>query len=142
MKRNRNIKDISIVTAIAFFLSTMLPFLAVYDLSQVQAEEFSQSTSTSSLMGTKILICTPEGFKWVEVEDLQKHKEQQDPHSEMKCALCYLSIKGIKFTAPDTAIAAVYIPSFKYVTRYAPEVPLGGELFMRAFQTRAPPAVA
>lgn len=115
----------------------MLPFFAVYDFSQLRASEASQVASP--FMGTKILICTSEGFKWVELKDLQSHKEEQDPHPEMECVLCYLSLNGIKFTAPDAVIAVIYIPSFKYVTKYAPEVRLRDELYIRSFQSRAPP---
>lgn len=141
MNKAEYIKHISIVTAIAFLFNTMLPFLAIYDLSQLQASENSQAISP--LLGNKVLICTSEGFKWVELKDLRDSAEEPgekpEPHPQVKCALCYLSINGIKFTAPDAAVAPVYIPNFKYVTSYAPDIPLAGRLFVRAFRTRAPP---
>jgi len=72
-------KWLSLTLALAVAFSALLPFFAVHN----------PSNHLSSVFGERVLICTGDGFKWVNPADLQSGKEKPKPHSGDKCPLCY-----------------------------------------------------
>ncbi len=109
----KNIRHIARITLLAFLLNVLLPFFAVYDVSNHQA--FAKEKS--SLFGEKVLICTGDGFKWVKWEDLQRDKEKHNPPSHYQCALCYVAAHGLKdVVTPDAiTLASVATHNSRYV---------------------------
>ena len=58
-------------------MSALIPFISIYQ------KDINQSQFEISL-GDKILICTADGFEWVDRDTLPAH------HKHAKCPLCYL----------------------------------------------------
>lgn len=113
MNNIRTTQSYAYITLLIFLLSSLLPFFAVYNFSSYGdiAEKEYISKEISSIFGSKILICTSEGFKWVSQEDLQNGSEKPTPHPKYKCAACYVSTNSIK-----------YLSDFKYAEIYLEEI--------------------
>ena len=82
---------LSIITVLAFCLSVLLPSLVVS--SQALAH-----TSEASIFGCKVLICTPDGLKWVNQSDSASEQDEDAPpvdHTRM-CVLCFVCTKDFK----------------------------------------------
>jgi hypothetical protein len=128
-------KYVTCVVLLAFLLNLALPFLAVYNVKA----EHSYAKQMSEMFGEKVLICTATGFKWVTWQDLQNGKEDQTPHPDYKCALCYLAAHGLKYvTAPNTiAVGYGFLQGNTGVLPYSYHPPA----FHRqsSLHTRAPP---
>lgn len=98
----------------ALMLNALLPFFAVHRLP-------ANAAHLSSAFGEKILICTGEGFKWVNLADLQSGKEKPKPHANDKCPLCFAAAHGMNILAASAhtqlhqqyhACAIAYDPAF------------------------------
>lgn len=79
---------LSIITVLAFCLSVLLPSLVVS--SQALAH-----TSEAGIFGGKVLICTPDGLKWVNPSDSASEQNEDVPskdHTRM-CVLCFVCTK-------------------------------------------------
>lgn len=144
MKKANKLRYFSLLTLIAFVMSVMLPFFAVYDVQQALASQPSELSSEemSSLFGEKVLICTSDGFKWVSWEDLQNGKEQPKPHPQYQCALCYVAAHGAKHVASAHEIAIIYPQNIQYISYYFLDIATMSQFAGRGFLTRAPPFVA
>lgn len=144
MKAIRRGKTLSLVTACAFLLNVMLPFFAVYNVSQAAAAQIQQDDplAISALLGEKVFICTAEGFKWVSWQELQNGEQQPKPHPQYQCALCFVAAHGIKdVTIPPGFVLALSRSPHEAVA----VVPYGttvASVSARGFLTRAPPRLA
>lgn len=129
------VKHIAYLTLLAFVLSTLLPFFAIYDTGHR-----SSFKEMASLFGEKVLICTGDGFKLVRWADIEKEGNHHKP-SGYQCALCYLAAHGTKdFTAPDGIVLAYNLKTS--ATGYAIYGYLLAALHTQyPFSSRAPPAV-
>lgn len=83
-----------IALTLAFILNALLPFYASYGLPASHAQ--AGAVQTPSAFGDKILLCTVEGFKWVNLQDLASGKQIPKPHPDYKCPVCYALAHGIK----------------------------------------------
>ena len=77
---------ISLFLFFAFVISTLTPFFAVYNLEP----ENKAIVELSKIFGGKILICSSDGFKWVNVVDLE-NENKHAPNNNYKCPLCYIA---------------------------------------------------
>ena len=128
------------IALLAFAMNVMLPFFAIYNLPAASAHESSVSNAEdlASLFGDKVLICTPDGFKWVSWKDLNNGKEH--PHSEFKCPLCYVGAQGMKHAMPSAQIGLVVSPGERqYVAPYSPATEVKETTFPNHRFGRAPP---
>jgi hypothetical protein len=78
-------------------MNVLLPFYAVYTLPAANASDSAISTQhLNALFGDKILICTEQGFQWVDVDALEKGEAKPPLHKQLKCPVCYASAFGVK----------------------------------------------
>lgn len=98
MKRNK-IRYYLLITIVAFIINAVIPFFATYNLPHTSS---NTNKELSSIFGSKLLICTSEGFKWVNLEDVQNGNAPK-PHPEFKCPLCYVAVRGLFIQAQPAA---------------------------------------
>ena len=144
MKKAHRFRHFSVLTLVAFLTNVMLPFVALYDVPQALASAGPEASSEemSSLFGETVFICTPDGFKWVSLEDLQNGKEQPEPHPQYQCAVCYGAAHGLKLAVPVQEIAIVYPEAVEYVALSFSDVTAISQFSGHGFLTRAPPPIA
>ncbi len=126
------------LTLLAFLVSILLPFAAVYNPSAAEAAQ-------SSVFGDRILICTIDGFKWVSLDELDGEQEGHDRSDQraFECALCYISAYVTKdFMASAYEVVEQTSSSEQKLRfgffRYARK----GRSAAYAYQSRAPPISA
>lgn len=140
-RRTAGFTYVARMTALAFLLNVLLPFFAVYNVSRAEAAEPYPPSALSAMFGEKLLICTADGFKWVNAADLQNGKETPTPHPEFKCAACYVAAHGIK-TPPAVGVAipqhlaAIHV----FIPHFSPPTAIRSTLFLHGRHSRAPPA--
>lgn len=113
----------------------MTPFFAVYNPEPTRVtKEFSE------LFGGKILICTGNGFKWINIEDLAQEKEHI-PSDHYKCPLCYIAahVPNVVLSGAGVLITSAYVSNINQVIyslySYTPlPISISGNI-----QSRAPP---
>lgn len=98
------------LTLAAFLVHALLPFFAVYDAIPLNTHEIA------SVFGEKILICTENGFEFVSVDELGHQPAK--PHTDYKCALCYVAAKGVKHTQLPAIEIALAQPAERSLTRH------------------------
>jgi hypothetical protein len=99
------VKSFLIVTLISFLMTVMLPFFAVYNPQLANAGQVQRpNQDISSLFGDKVIICTPDGFKFVSWSDPSgdgsKDQPSPNPHTPFKCPLCVINAHGLKAALP------------------------------------------
>jgi hypothetical protein len=129
----------------ALLLHMLLPFYAYYPSHQGKASP--DLSVAAPLFGGKVLICTADGFKLIDLSALQDRAEQPTsgrdpakPHQPYQCPLCYVAAHGL--AAPPAAVA-LSLPSLfeaSLVTAHADYSPLAGEARWYRLRTRSPPA--
>lgn len=135
MKLLRRNRFVPTLTAMALLLQVMLPFFATY---QVPAR--ANTGSLTSLYGEKILICTGNGLRFVNLQDLLNGKAKQQPDKKYKCPLCYVAVHG-KCVGTAPALAALAPPEAPATTIYpAARTPVARDLAWQRLRTRSPPA--
>lgn len=89
---------INLLIALAVFLNAIAPLSVV-------AKEFSatDSVSSESLFGDKILICTPTGFKYISIEELHERQNNGQDDSQTHCVLCQINAPVNILVAIDLA---------------------------------------
>jgi len=72
--------------ALAVFFNAIAPLAVV-------AKEFSASDNMSveSLFGDKILICTPSGFKYINIDELHENQNNGGNGQQSHCPLCQIN---------------------------------------------------
>lgn len=103
-------KYILFAMLITFTISTMVPFFASYDTN------VSETTKElAKIFGGKILLCTNDGFKFVDIKDLENNTHE--PSDKYKCPLCYIKANSPKhLIAKD--IAFLQPISYYWQARY------------------------
>jgi hypothetical protein len=81
---------------LAFVLSSLLPFFAVYSMP-------SAATVKASLFSDRILICTEDGFRWITRSEASRQKPHT-PNNHYQCALCFVAAHGLKHLVLAAAI--------------------------------------
>lgn len=144
MRQAGTIRSFAFLTFVAFLMSVTLPFYVGYTTPQAAAAQTEVSSSTDGTLpfGDEILICTADGFKWVSWQDLQSGKEQQEPHTQYECPLCYVSTHGAKYTVSAQTIAITYHQNVEHTSFYVPNITMMSQFTGRGFRTRAPPHIA
>jgi len=78
---NKRYAPLLLVTIFALILSALMPFYAIYQPISEENKEIA------SLFGDKMLICTPSGFKWVDINEQQPSQHSQ----QYQCPVCFMS---------------------------------------------------
>lgn len=89
---------------IVLVISTMIPFFAVYDSSPSDTAK-----KIASLFGDKILICTGDGFKLIDLADIETEQKNL-PQDHYKCPLCFIAANGhaAALSFRDLSVSSVY----------------------------------
>lgn len=108
-------KNLSFLIAWVFVVNALMPSLV-----QASVNSFSQtsylSNSTQEL-STKILICTAQGYKWVEISELENEDQTQPIKPHYECPLCYSASHPHAVLIPDAEIR-VPLPAFIQKANY------------------------
>ncbi len=110
LKNNRFYVQLLLVTAV--FLNAAAPLSAVAD------QLFpSEEASLESLLGSKIIICTPTGFKYISYDDFHNNSGHGLPDDQSHCALCQISTDDnplFQFTAKAIYEIEIVIAAAKF----------------------------
>ncbi len=132
-------------TTIAFLVSALLPFYAIYNVdSFISRLESNQEKTTflTEIGGDTVLICTASGFRLVSLADLQSQKENPEEHPKYQCGICYVAQYNKNY---DTSIASFsdikYRSTNEQVVRWGVEQLAHKRSYIIAYlQSRAPPS--
>ena len=133
------------MTIIAFFMNVMLPFIGLYSLGTAQAATLEQGQTEGAVDSPwdgRVLICTPEGFKWVSLEDAASQSEDSQV-SQYSCAFC-------TFAQIDDDLSALMAPTVHVSHRLSEQhlsfMPIAFALpnaqGVGIYQSRAPPVLS
>lgn len=92
----------------AFCLQMALPYLAVYP----SGHPVPENALTLRLFDGKVLTCTHEGFRFVPLEEFQRHASHaghEDHSNHYKCPACYIVAQLGR--AGFTGLAEIFIDS-------------------------------
>jgi len=91
-------KKVSFLFVWVFLVNALLPSL-------VQASVYSLSQTTSqSESSTKILICTAQGYKWIDISELENTDQSERPKQHFECPLCYSAAQPVAILQPDAEV--------------------------------------
>jgi len=99
--------SISAIIILALFFNAISPlFISFANASTLATKD--------SPFGDKILICTAEGFKYVNIEDFANGDYPQENDSRPHCPLCIINtVKTDKFIPTITTIKALKVTTTK-----------------------------
>ena len=149
-KTLRKARGIALLAVAALLLHMLLPFYAYYPspIGQGRPDSLSQNQPPTALFGNRVLICTADGVKLIDLSALQDRAEQPasgrdpaKPHQPYQCPLCYVAAHGL--ATPPAAAVALSLPSLfeaHLITVHADYSPLAGEARWYRLRTRSPPA--
>lgn len=133
---------------VTFLVNVMLPFFAVYNISQA-AGQFEPSILDTPLaneissVDNKVLLCTGNGFKWVSLKDLLEGGEEPiKHHTQYDCALCYVSAFNLNDFIPNNDFTFTFNQSFQYSPYFFLNDINIQEYSLHSIQARAPPYLA
>ncbi len=125
---------INILVALVVFLNAIAPLSVIaHEVSNVE------SATTEELFGDKILICTPMGFKYISIEELNERQNNGRDGQPYHCPLCLINVAAHILIAVDftTIFEIEYQNSGKQI--YDTKQSLTSKSFLSAAKPRAPP---
>jgi hypothetical protein len=143
------VRGIALLAVAALLLHMLLPFYAYYPspIGQGRPNSLSQNQPpAAALFGNRVLICTADGFKLINLTEGTGEAEQSSgrdpskPHKPYQCPLCYVAAHGL--ATPPVTIAALSLPSLfdtPIVTALISHDSLAGEARWYRLRTRSPP---
>lgn len=93
-----------LLTAIAFVWSILLPSFLSYGTA---------NAAEDGPFGSKILICTTDGFKWVKTGETDQSPETPSKRDHGDCPFCLAFGKNIKDFAPVSGLKLVHLKPIK-----------------------------
>lgn len=125
----------NILVVLALFVNAIAP-ISVAFAQQVSAEE----AELEALFGDKIIICTPFGYKYIDLEDFKNGEHPTEDGSSFHCSLCGININGdilytpssIEIYYKEISASAYYHQGIEY---YFDNIEATGQI-----NPRAPPA--
>ena len=134
------LKDILMrFTAAAFLLQLLVPFYAVYGVSEAHAKA---ALENPEMFGDKVLICTRDGFQYVSWETLAEDEETRNSqHRNLQCPTCYVQAKDMHMDAPQPyVLKPILAPQPLSIAPHT--AAMITERTLRAHAPRAPPVRA
>jgi hypothetical protein len=125
------IKSAALLVLFALLLNALFPFFTDYHANQANA---------SSPFGGKLLICSEEGVKWINLNKKSSDHPAKQPHYE--CALCYLAAHGLMHLNTVGTVTLAGLPSLSQTMALKPSD--AGHFSSSPYtpqQSRAPPVV-
>ena len=133
-------KITSILAIIVFAINAFTPFAAVYSIAEaVSAKPPTKISETTS--SNKVLICTSEGFKWVEQNVSADQHQNNQPH-EYSCAICYIAANGVKDIAPEASAIPFFGDETEHAAYVIPNYSSKHYKHTNSLRQRAPPFIA
>lgn len=125
---------INIFVAMVIFLNAIAPLSVI--AHEVPNDE---SLATEALFGDKILICTPMGFKYISIEELNERQNNGQDGQPYHCPLCLINVAAHILIAVDlsTIFEIEYQTSDNQI--YDIDQSLNSKSFSSAAKPRAPP---
>lgn len=127
---------------LAFLVNAVIPSLTLAAASvPLSSSSLEEDSALQELLGGRVLICTPEGIKWVSWAELQGQKKEPAADTEIDCVLCNLPVFGTTVTAIslDGGNPITFHPFERSPYAYADGTLFTGIVPSRNFLTRAPP---
>ena len=116
----------------AFFLNALLPFFAIYNTTGLTAN------SVKSAFGDRILICTGDGFRWIDRKDVSKQVPHK-PGTHAECALCYFASHGLKNIALLAGVLLAYALRISIAQAIVAALVISRTYRLHLRHSRAPP---
>jgi hypothetical protein len=135
-------KNINVLMLLVFLVNAIFPTYALAYSSDIQSASTNEQAGLENLFGERILICTPEGIKWVNWSDLQEGQAQGDFNPVAACVLCVLPTFGTTVgNITFDALPLLALPVAKTSHINLPSDEIGIDLFrVRGAFSRAPPS--
>lgn len=122
----------------AFAMEVLLPFMAVYATPALAQTANSAQTPASQPQG--VLICTGQGFQWVQLKDLQPQDTTPQPSKHYSCPACSVSTHVAQALLPFDFLSFLNTPQTASETVEAPGPPsIKKRLLSLGHFSRGPP---
>lgn len=92
MKAHKKTRVLACITLLAFVMEVLLPFAAIYAqpaFAQAASSPLANQPDATHTSGQRALVCTAQGFKWVQLEDLSSPESSPQASKHVSCPLCY-----------------------------------------------------
>lgn len=130
-------------------MNALLPFLILYTIPSALAAELPRSDQSqtepsdlASPLDGKVLICTPEGIRWVSVAELAADDESSSDKQNTFCPICYTAAHGAQHILSPGMLYVIDFRVSKLVhTESGYTCPVINTR-SRSFYARAPPNIA
>jgi hypothetical protein len=139
VSRRTKTRNIALFALAGFLANILLPLWGVYAVPSPSSNTAIQSAFAD---GTQVLICTPEGLKWVSVET-PGEEDAPAPANGQQCPFCCQLSHGAKCFQPACDGPVVYAPAVRFVF-YASRQSNPGrtQIFVLGRTVRGPPLTA
>ncbi len=125
---------INVFVAMVIFLNAIAPLSVI-------AHEVSnaEGSAREELFGDKILICTPMGFKYISIEELNERQSNGQDGQPYHCPLCLINVAAHILIAVDLSTIFEIENQSSDIQIYDIEQWLISTSFSSAAKPRAPP---
>lgn len=133
-------KNINLLVFLAFLVNAIAPSVALAAFSSAPLPG-GDAAGLAGLANDRILICTPEGIKWISRADLQETSSKTGSETGLRCALCILPTFGT--TVGNVLLISEFTPE-RLITetghfKPAADIRIGNIFHIRGAFSRAPP---
>lgn len=104
MNKIKNMRYLIMVMLAAFVANAVFPFI----MASYAPTVVTTALNASAAGEQKILLCTAEGIKLVDIDTLVKFKQER-PGQGYKCPLCYVVAHSLTYTTPVNIVDAHYL---------------------------------
>ena len=129
-------KNFLAITLIAFIANVTVPFFYSNHFSQASA---AVETKNQGVETVRVLICTTEGSKWVEVETSQNTTNHSSNKNSNQCPSCYILAKVISNSFDSNVSSLIYTDSIQDSFNIEYEDQVYHHINLLSSHSRAPP---
>lgn len=90
--------ELNLFIVLALLINAFAPLSVAF--SNPAAENTNQ---LEQLFGEKVIICTPFGYKYISLDELQDNQNSSDNEQVLHCAFCSISMTSVIIPMPDKA---------------------------------------
>ena len=132
----KKFKKILAATLVVFIANITVPFFYSNHFTQASAAIDSQNNTIET---KKVLICTTEGSKWVEVETSQNTTNHSSNKNSNQCPSCYILAKVISNSFDSNVSSLIYTDSIQDSFNIEYEDQVYHQINLLSSHSRAPP---